>query len=139
MKRAVILIILPLLMLPLTAHGGTPDERLSTPEKTLETYIGALREGNPGIVHRCYYSVNRDFRFHLPHPIRIDGYTVTKKTIYTDKIAKKYESIPRAEVGDVELEVRESIEGQEEMFTYLLRRIDREWRIISHAGWNQPD
>jgi hypothetical protein len=126
-------------MFPFVAYGGTPDESKASPENTLKTYISGLREGNLETVLRCYYSESNNFRFHLSRPIRIDNYTVTKKTIYTDKMARKYKPIPKAKAGDVELEVRESVEGREEMFTYLFREIDGEWRIISHAGWNQPD
>jgi len=131
MKQAAILIVLTLLMFALVANCGTSDKTLSSPEKTLDTYIRGLREGNLETVLRCYYSESEDFNFYLPHPIRIDNYTVIKKTIYTDKMAKEYQSDPKAKAGDVELEVKESVEAQEDIFTYLFRKINGEWRIIS--------
>jgi hypothetical protein len=133
MKQSTIVIVLTLLMFALIACGGIRDKTLSSPEKTLDTYIRGLREGNLETVLRCYYSESEDFNFYLHHPIRIDNYTVTKKTIYTDKMASEYTFVPRAKAGDVELEVKESVEAQEDTFTYLFRQIHGEWRIISRA------
>jgi hypothetical protein len=75
----------------------------------------------------------------LPRPIRIEKYQIIRKKIYTEKTARAYKPIPKAKAGDVELDVKEFLEGKEQMFTYLLRKFDKEWRIISHTGWNQPD
>jgi hypothetical protein len=54
-------------------------------------------------------------------------------------MADRYKAIPKAKTGDVEFDVREYIDGREEMFTYLFRQINHEWRIISHSSWSQPD
>jgi hypothetical protein len=127
-----------LLVFFLPVQGTTLDDSLSNPENTLAMYLKGLREGSIETVLKCYYSERKDFKLHLPHPIKIDKYIVTKRTVYTDKMAEKYEAVPKAEAGDVELEVRECIEGKDQMFTYLFRKVDGGWRIISHGAWDQP-
>jgi len=119
--------------------NGVPDVKKSTPEKTLNKYIDALREGNLDKVLESYYSDRADFKFRLPGPINIEKYEIVKKKIYTAQMAESYKAIPRAKAGDVEFDVKEYIDGREEIFTYLLRQINQEWRIISHSSWNQPD
>jgi len=45
----------------------------------------------------------------------------------------------KAKVGDTELNAREYLGGKEEVFTYLFRQINKEWRIISHSGCSQTN
>lgn len=139
MKHLVALSVFVVLLCPLTAVAGHSNAKLSTPEETLSTYINALREGNLKKVLQCYYSDDKDFRFHLPAPIKIKKYLITRRKIYTEKMARVYKPIPKAKAGDVEFHVKEFLEGKDEMFTYLLRQMGKKWRIISHTGWNQPD
>ena len=139
MKYLLALSVLVLLLYPLTGVAEPSEVKLLTPEETLSTYINALREGNLNKVLQCYYSEDRDFRFYLPGPIKIEKYVIIRKKIHTEKMARGYKPIPTAKAGDVEFEVIEFLQGKDEMFTYLLRKIGKEWRIISHSGWNQPD
>ena len=139
MKYLMVLSVLVLLLHSLTGVAEPSEAKLSTPEETLSTYINALREGNLNKVLQCYYSEDKNFKFHLPRPIMIEKYQIIRKKIYTEKTARAYKPIPKAKAGDVELDVKEFLEGKEQMFTYLLRKFDKEWRIISHTGWNQPD
>jgi len=121
------------------SSNGIPEAKTSTPEETLNTYIDAIREGNLDKVLESYYSDRADFKFHLPGPINIEKHEIVKKKIYSAQMAKRYVAIPVAQAGDVELDVKEYIDGREEIFTYLLRQINQEWKIISHSGWDQPD
>ena len=141
-KSFCLFIVLIVCLLTLKAEvfaNGFSEAKLSTPEETLSTYIDALREGNLEKVLKCYYSERSDFKFHLPALIKIGKYEIVKKKIYTDQMVERYKAIPIAKVGDVELDVREYINGREEMFTYLFRQISQEWRMISHSSWDQPD
>lgn len=112
---------------------------LSNPEETLNIYIDALREGNIDKILECYYSDRGNFKFHLTGPMQIRKYEIVKKKIYTDQMADEYRAIPKARAGDIEFDVKEYFDDREEMFTYLFRQINQEWRIISHTSWSQPD
>lgn len=139
MKWLVALSVFVMLLCYLTAFTEPLNVKLSTPEETLNTYINALREGNLEKVLQCYYSEDKDFKFHLLGPTRIEKYLIIRKKIYTEKMAKEYKPIPKAEAGDAEFDVKEFFEGKDEKFTYLLRQIGKEWRIISHTHWGWPD
>ena len=111
-----------------------------TPENTLDTYISALRAGNQPAVAQCFYPVANDF--YLPKPIDIASYTVTRKIVYGKKEVDRWNRVgikPPTEIGDVELQVKELFHGKSEMFSYVMRKITGEWKIISHWAWRSPD
>jgi hypothetical protein len=112
----------------------------STPENTLDTYISALRAGNQPAVAQCFYPVANDF--YLPNPLDITSYSVTKKIVYGKKEVDRWNRIgikPPTQIGDVELQVNEILHGKNEMFSYVMRKISGEWKIISHSAWRSPD
>jgi len=112
----------------------------STPENTLDTYIAALRAANQPAVAQCFYPVANDF--YLPKPVDITSYAVTKKIIYGEKEVNRWNGIgikPPTKIGDVELQVKELFHDKNEMFSYVMRKISGEWKIISHSAWRSPD
>lgn len=94
--------------------NGFSGINLRTPEEALSTHLSAIREGTG--------------------PVNIEKYEIVDKKIYTAQMAKFYPAIPKAEEGDVKFDVKEYIDGQEHMMTYLLRQINQEWRIIAFSG-----
>jgi hypothetical protein len=120
----------------LSSNAWGDEVKLSTPEETLDTYINALREGDLKKVSTAYYLI---VDFHLPSHLKIGKYQIIQKKIFDTEDAGKYEPIPKAKTGDVEFIVIEEINGKNEKYTYLLRCFDKEWKIISHSSWSQPD
>ncbi len=111
-----------------------------TPENTLDTYISALRAGNQPAVAQCFYPVAN--HFYLPKPLDITSYSVTKKIVYGKHEVDRWNNIsikPPTPIGDVELQVREIFHDKKEMFSYVMRKIGGEWKIIAHSAWRSPD
>jgi hypothetical protein len=110
--------------------------------RTLETYITGLKTGNDSLVLGVYYFGDRRSGFHLPRPIPIESYRITKEVVYDTAQARHHNVggvVPPAQAGDVELNVEERIQGNAEMYSYWLRLIDGKWRIYAHTAWNTPD
>ncbi len=83
----------------------------------------------------CFYPPAVDF--YLPQPIVIKDYAVRKKIVYGESEVTEWNTkgiIPAARVGDVELQVEEIRYGDTFMFSYNFRKIDGEWKIISHGA-----
>jgi hypothetical protein len=104
---------------------------LSTPEGTLEVYISALKTGNKQLVLRCYKTDD----FYLPSAVIIDKYWIIDRVAFMREMAEKYEAIPKAQEGDVQLDVIEIIDGKEGKYSYLFRKYDDGWYIIAHSAW----
>jgi hypothetical protein len=100
----------------------------------LAGYIESLREGDlAGVLERYHGTTD----FYLPHPIPIKEYKIVKKITYGTKEVEDWNQkgvVPPAELGDVELQVRETIDGKEQIFFYNLRRVRGSWKIIAHSA-----
>lgn len=108
----------------------------ATPKDTLDTYIEALRAGDKETVLTCFHPELEDFG--MAGPIPIESYVITKETVFGESEAEEWNSagiIPRAEIGDVDLEVEEKEEGNLQMFSYLMREVDGQWKIIAYCAW----
>lgn len=108
---------------------------LSSPEATLAGYIESLRHGNVEGVLARYHNVDQ---FRLPGRLRIEKYEIVNKIIFGNKEVEEWNGkgiIPSAKVGDVQLDVRESIDGRDQMFSYNFRKIDGSWKLICHFAW----
>jgi hypothetical protein len=118
-------------------NSGVCAANFATPEGTLEIYINGKRAGDIRAVKSAFDDPAVDFS--LPRPIPVSEYKVTKRILYGEREAKRWNSkgiIPPAKVGDVELQVREVTNGKPYMFSYNFRRISGEWKIYSHSVWN---
>jgi hypothetical protein len=116
------------------AVAASPD--LSSPETTLNSYIESLRSGNRDGVLATYHGIKD---FDLSKPLQIDKYKITKKIIYDSKKIRKLNLTgitPPAEIGDVELDVREVVDGKNVMFSYNFRKFKNGWMIIDHTAWD---
>jgi hypothetical protein len=79
--------------------------------------------------------------FYLPQPVPIKSYKILKRIVYGQKETDDWNSrgiIPQAVLGDIDLQVEQEVYGKKRMYSYLMRNINGEWKIISHAAWNQP-
>ncbi len=136
-------ILLSLLLVPvLTRPSLAAQTGLDSPEVALKTYIEGLRRGDLSTVRRAYNLAVAGSDFHLPAPLPIDSYRVTKRLVLDSAAVRRSTEtgvVPPARVGDVELQVEEVIQGQREMFSYWLRLFDGQWRIYAHAAWGGPD
>jgi hypothetical protein len=111
----------------------------SKPENTLDTYINALRAGNKSQVLDCFHPKLKDL--YLPGSSKIASYKIVKVIVYTKKEADDWNSkgiIPPAMVGDIDLQVEQSEYGKKAMYSYLMRNVNGEWKIVSHSAWDQP-
>ncbi len=119
-----------------------PRSAPDSPRAALDTYMTGMKQGNLSLVLSVYYSDRPDFSFHLPGPIPVDSYKVTKELVFDTTDARRHNErgvVPPARAGDVQLDVEERTAGQAEMYTYWLRLIDGKWRIYAHTAWNAPD
>jgi len=46
---------------------------------------------------------------------------------------------PEARVGDVDLEVEEQIDGHDVTRSYLVRKVERDWKIVAQGEWGGPE
>jgi len=109
---------------------------LSTPENTLGSYIESQKRGDLVSLKKTHEL--RGQNYYLPGPILIKSYKILKKTIFTNKEVDKWngaEIIPRAEIGDVQLDVKEFFAEGSQMYSYNMRKFENEWKIISHSAW----
>jgi hypothetical protein len=111
----------------------------ASPEGTLGIYLNALKTGNKSQVLDCFYPKLDDF--YLPQPVPIKSYKILKRIVYGQKETDDWNSqgiIPQAVLGDIDLQVEQEIYGKKRMYSYLMRNVNGEWKIISHAAWDQP-
>ena len=119
--------------------SGSVRDRFASPEETLETYINAKRAGDKQTILTCFHPKLEDF--YLPEPAQIDSFAVAKKTVYGQLEADEWNGlgiIPPAAVGDIDIDVEEFTGGKSQMYSYLLRRVDGEWKIIAYSAWGAP-
>ena len=107
-----------------------------TPEETLQSYINGVRHGDLAQVEACFEP--RAESFYLPAPIPVSTYTIRERITYGSAKVHDWNSkgiVPAARIGDVELQVEETIRGAPQMYSYLFRKFDDSWKIIAHAAW----
>ena len=129
-KKAALLTVISFLILPQVIWTD-----FSTPENTLDEYIRGLRNGDRSVVAKCFDPPANDF--YLPGPISVQTYSIVKKVTFGNAEVKRWNTtgiIPAAKKGDVDLRVKEIVEGKIETFHYLLRKFGKDWKIISHSG-----
>ena len=119
------------LLLPAPGWGQTPQ--FSTPDRTLATYIAALRAGDARAAAACFDPLER---FYLPGPTAIDSITIENRITYTEAEVAAWNARPPAAVGDVNLQVLHWEGRTSQRFSYLFRRLTEGWKIIAHAGWS---
>jgi len=111
----------------------------SSPEATLATYINALKSGDKSQVLGCFHPKLGDF--YLPGPAQIESYKIVKVIVYKQKETDDWNSkgiVPPAMIGDIDFQVEQTAYGKKQMYSYLMRNVNRKWKIISHAAWDQP-
>jgi len=110
---------------------------LSSPEATISGYIECLKKGDLSGIKARYYPETIQYTLRGPSVIR--EYDITNKRTFTQKEVDNWNKVasrPRAQVGDVQMEVREIIQDSTWMFSYVLRNINDGWKLISHSGWS---
>ena len=128
-----------LLITILLAPYDIMAQDFTSPDATLGIYINALKAGNKSQVLDCFYPKLDDF--YLPQPVPIKYYKILKRIVYGQKETNDWNSkgiIPPAMFGDIDLQVEEESYGKKRMYSYLMRNVNGEWKIISHAAWDQP-
>ena len=106
---------------------------LATPRQSLEYYLASLRRGDLEGVQRVMLRADN---FHLPGPLPLDSFHVTRQDTLTAEQAAEFGFVPSPQEGDVVFDVREYLAGEgERMYTYHLREVDGTWRIYAHAAW----
>jgi len=114
-------------------HG----EGLSSPESTLQGYLGCFQTSDEKCVLAHYHGIKS---FYTGKP-RSTDFEITNKIIYLEQDAKKwndYGIVPSARAGDVELEVLQKTGNIQEKYSYNLRKFGSQWLIYSHAAWVAP-
>ncbi len=110
----------------------------STPEATISTYIDAVRKGDPVAVYDCF--VAKEYGYALQQAINIAGFEIKKNTVYgANEVVQWGDVVPAAKWGDVDLEVEEILDGKSVMYSYLLREIRSEWKIVTFSAWLSDD
>jgi hypothetical protein len=120
----------------IAAESGSDNKQsaptLATPLDALDFYIESLRQGEVEGVLKVMTSET----FQLPGPLEINSFKVLRYETLTAATAAERRFIPQPQAGDVELDVMQYEYGQEQMYTYNLRQIDKKWRIYAHSAWN---
>ena len=116
------------------AQTPTVQLDLTTPENTLAGYIEALRSGDSEGVQQHYLGGG----FKLKRSIPIQSYEIEEKKVYGQREVNAWVALPAAKIGDVELTVHQNEPNRSDTYTYLLRNQNGEWKIFSHARWDQP-
>jgi hypothetical protein len=122
-------------------NDDIPTLDLSTPEKALDYYINVLRKGKVDLIYKVCPNAKD---FYLPGPINISDYSITKKIVFDEDDVKSWNDIgiiPPAQLGDIELQVKEMYAGSDSgyMFSYWLRLYRDQWKIFTHSAWDHPD
>src|SRR5438034_11009196 len=100
MRRLPFLLAASTLLFPAPGWGQTPQ--FSTPDRTLATYIAALRAGDARAAATCFHPLER---FYLPALAPIHGITVDKTVIYTKVEVAPCKALPPAAIVDVDLQL----------------------------------
>lgn len=137
-RQSVSLVLLVAALVALSAHAGTPATSidLSSPERTLSSYLGSLVRGDLSGVEACVEL--GDQKYSLPGPIPISKYKVVKKVVYGTREVNEWNSkgiVPPALVGDVQLDVEEITNNIPAMYSYNFRRFGSDWKIVSYSRW----
>jgi hypothetical protein len=107
---------------------------LGSPEQTLQHYIDSIRRGDVESVRECMYFG----KFEMNGPMHVKTFRVKRRLRYGPKLVlewnKKGFSRP-AEVGDVELQVEQTVEGYVGMWSYWFRQKEGGWKIYALAAW----
>lgn len=122
-------------------NGGSDSDTsrldFTSPEKTLDSYLEALRAGDRTRVALCFEPPANDY--YLPEPAQIESYEVEELVVYGPAEVTEWNDVgivPAARTGDVDLTVVQLLEGREFRFSYLMRAFDGKWKIISHSVWD---
>ena len=138
MKNVLILISC---LVSLPALATNMDLNYQEPEEALMHYIKGLRSGDLSAIEEIFLPQSgKELQFHLPGPIHIHHVEKVAKQVYTEKMVKAYEASPKPEVGDIKFEVKQYMGPSNEafMYTYILRKIESSWYILSATAWDQP-
>ncbi|MCK7598989.1 hypothetical protein M0G74_17075 [Microbulbifer sp. CAU 1566] len=137
--KSLLILILCLESFPVLAINLDLDYQ--EPDEAIMHYIGGLRSGDlPTIKEVLLPLPGKEFQFHLPGPISIHHVEKTGKRVYTAEMVKACKATPKPEEGDVELEVKQYMGPRNDafMYTYILRKIENSWYILSATSWDQP-
>jgi hypothetical protein len=106
----------------------------STPESTLREYLSCFETSDEQCVLNNYYGINS---FNTGKPYKTD-FKITKKVVFGSKEVKLWNDagiVPKAFKGDVSLDVLQTSNDKESMYSYNFRRYDNKWLIYSHSAW----
>ena len=135
------LVALALAVTASATSDGSLCAQTATPRSALETYLTGVKTGDRDLVLSVYYFEDGNEDFSLAAPMPLEEYVIVSETVFDSLAANQWNDQgikPSALPGDVELQVRKPISGQQHMFSYWLRRIDGEWRIYAHTVWDGP-
>ena len=109
---------------------------LKSPESLINSFVSALKAGNPIIAGKCFDPEIKNF--YLPKPVSISKFKIIKKVYYSIREVQEWQKKkikPNAKVGDIELIVH-IFQGEiVDKYTFLVRKINNNWFIVSHSSW----
>ena len=133
MRRYLIALLFPGALF-LAAEDAEPKVDRTTPEAALGSYMAALERGDAQVVRSCFHPPADGFR--MPDPPLTVRWEIRGSVVFGLEEVKRWREVgirPQAQDGDVELTVWEQMEGKEFLFSYVLRPVADEWKIIAHS------
>lgn len=107
-----------------------------TPEKALHCFFEAVKRGDRALYETCVDLKLMGQKSDDVQPTVVSPYTITKQITYGPAEVRKLGTFePPAHLGDVELQVRRTIEDRPVMYSYLLRKSGGLWRIYQVLEW----
>jgi len=126
-----------LFMLLLAAPLGAAQAPFKSPDSALAYYIRSANARDLVGINTTFLTPVSDFNFYGP---QIESFSVTKRIRYTEKDVRRWKqkgiTAPVA-VGDLELHVREIVEGKPHTYSYNFRETPAGWKIVTYAAWDQ--
>jgi hypothetical protein len=122
--------IVTLSLVALSACSTRPQ--FKTPDAALAYYIESANAKSLEGINATFLKPVSEFNFISSSPV--ESFRVVKRTRYAEKEASDWNKkgiIPPAAVGDVELQVEETISGKHYMYSYNFRKMQTGWKIVT--------
>ncbi len=111
----------------------TKEFKFETPAAVIETYYTALKNGDQELLEKCFIGKKN---LKLAGEIKNIQYKIKGVRVISKEEAAARSSgstLNILEEGDVEVFLNEILGNNTEEMTFILRKVNKEWRIYSHS------